>query len=74
MGRFPPVCVDCERREVGCHGTCAVCLSAKAEWDVRQETIRQTKIGQGDIIQLKKEGVAKMRKRYRSKKTGGGEQ
>ena len=74
MRRLQTVCLGCEKREVGCHGHCEAYLAAKAEWDAKQDMIRQAKLSQGDIIQLKKEGVARMRKRRRSSGKVGGEQ
>ena len=74
MNKLRSVCKDCGRREIGCHGLCEDYKSARAEYDAQQDIIRQAKLNQGDIIQLKKEGVAKMRKRYRSRKAIGGDQ
>ena len=38
-----PTCIDCERREPGCHSRCQIYQKAKREYDTAQARIRKKK-------------------------------
>lgn len=46
MGEFR--CKDCQRRTVGCHGTCEDYLEDKARWQEKQRKIRGVKKAEED--------------------------
>ena len=36
-------CLNCDKREIGCHATCEDYNKEKAEWEALREKIRQSK-------------------------------
>ena len=37
------VCQDCQKRHVGCHGTCEKYKAQKSEWDAQRDEINRKK-------------------------------
>ena len=61
-------CKDCQERFPACHDVCATYLAAKAEWNEKQELIREAKQKVKLIDGYHFEQIQKVRKIMREKK------
>lgn len=63
-------CLNCEERFPACHDVCSKYLQAKAEWQERQDKIREAKQEAKNYNNYHYDQVTKL-KRYLSHKKGG---
>ena len=63
MIRYFHCCKDCQKREVGCHGSCEEYLESKQGRDRLIEQERQDKKGFIESWEMRKEGIERTKRK-----------
>lgn len=65
---FPPVCKDCARREVGCHGSCAEFRAAREEYEARTGKAAEARRKEDDAVTFSVESIRRTKRRKRDRR------